>query len=376
MKEEEKIALFDAYLAKELNEADRLAFEDRLKSDVSFKDEFEAYLQFSQLIHDGKEYGEIKEDLVSIHENIFPDDNKKKAFVLRPSFLITVGIAASISLLILIANPFGSVENGDTAAEDVRDYQELTNVEGAEEASEDEGSGMEEEFETTEEDVDSTGEEDQTTSVSKLDEDLTVIDKLPKGSCFLISKNGYFITSKHLVRKRRYVKLQQKDEKVAFYGEVIYRDSILDFALLKCSEKFAQNFKSVPFKFYRSDPKLGDDVFTLGYPKSDIVYTTGVVSSERGFKSDSMSFEISMPSNPGNSGAPLFTQKGDLIGMVIANNSKKQSVTYILKPDYIQERIKNLQSKHDIDMRSNYTKRFSKKSDLIAKYRNFIFEIH
>lgn len=362
MTEEEKIALFDAYLRKEMSQEELLAFEQQLNDSEQLRTEFEAYQFFSEEIHDGEEYGAIKDKLEEIHQENF---GKKKSIFLRPQFLIPMGVAAGIALLFTVMNP--GAQSGDTAANENADYHELHYTEEEGEAAEDDmAAEMDTSLEITETD----------TAVSILDEILPLANKQPNGTCFLISKKGFFITSKHLVRKRRYVKLQQKDQDIAFNAEVIYRDSILDFAILKCSEQQAENFKAVPFKFYKSDPKLGDDVFTLGYPKPDIVYTKGVVSSETGFRSDSMSFQISMPSNPGNSGAPLFTRKGDLVGMVIANSSKKQSVTYILKPDYIQERISSLQSDFDIDMSRNYTKRFSKTSDLISKYRPFIFEIH
>ena len=362
MSEEEKIALFDAYSRNEMSLEDRADFERLLEKNEEFAADFEAYKLLAGEIVDSQEYAEISRGLKGIHKDLY---DKKKPLLLRPKFLVPMGIAASIALIITIWSPQeGSMaeDSGESA-----DYVEL--MHDVDDAAE-EGSAIEDPDYISEEEamIDST--------VDILDEVLPMVKSEPKGSCFLISKKGYFVTSKHLVKKRKYVNLQQKDRDVSFRTEVIYRDSILDFAVLRCSELVAENFKAVPFKFYRNSPSLGDDVFTLGYPKSDIVYTKGVVSSETGFRSDSMSFQISMPSNPGNSGAPLFTKKGDLVGMVIANHSKKQSVTYILKPDYIQERLKSLNAVHDIDMSKNYSKRFNKTSDLISKYRPYIFEIH
>ncbi|MBD3636072.1 MAG: trypsin-like peptidase domain-containing protein [Crocinitomicaceae bacterium] len=370
MNEEEKIALFDAYLRNELTDEDRRNFEQLLSNNQDLRAEFDDYSALAKDIYHGEEYGEIKADLQEIHRKLYPASRGKSIF-LRPRFYVPISIAASIALLFLIVNPW-KMEDGKTAFEDTNEYVELTNEEEAEsdEGADDEGSPGEEveDSATIEYNVDS--------NYSKLDETLALSFKPPKGSCFMISNKGYFITSKHLVKKKKYAKIQQKDRNIAFYTEVIYRDSLLDFAILKCAEEKARDFKAVPFKFYRSQPSLGDDVFTLGYPKSDIVYTNGVVSSATGFRSDSMTYEISMPSNPGNSGAPLFTKKGDLVGMIIANNSKKQSVTYILKPVYIQERISSLKDTFNVDMSKNYSRRYSKTSDLINKYRPYIFEVH
>jgi serine protease Do len=361
--EEEKIALFDAYISSELSSTEKDDFEKLLAKNQDLKAEFQDYKEFAGEIHDGEQYGLLIEKLEKIHNESF-SKIKSRPFILRPKFMIPVSIAACLILLVTIIKPFNTGQ-GDTANESSDDLQELNHEVTAYEESADIG---------YEEDSTYNNYASDTTPI--LDMALRLTNKSPKGSCFQISKKGYFITAKHLVRKKRYVKLQQKDKEIAFNAEVIYRDSLLDFAILHCSELNAENLKSVPFRFFKSEPDLGDDVFTLGYPKADIVYTTGVVSSETGFHSDSMSFQISMPSNPGYSGAPLFTQKGDLLGMVIANHSKKQSVTYILKPGIINDRLIYLKEKHDIDLSSNYTKRFSRKSDMIKRYRTFVFEVH
>ena len=194
----------------------------------------------------------------------------------------------------------------------------------------------------------------------------------------MIAENGYFLTSKHLVKNKNVFTIQHRETGKTFESKVVYRDSLLDFAVLKCHEDVATQFEAVPFQFYGDDLSLGDEVFTLGYPKSDIVYTKGDVSSETGFRSDSNYIEISMPSNPGFSGAPLFTYEGRLAGIITANNSKKQSVTYVLKHDYILDRIDILNTRDSmgIDLRTNYSRSYSKTSSLIDKLRPYIFELH
>lgn len=368
MTEEEKIALFDAYLANELALEDRADFERMLETNEAFNDEFMAYSLFSSQIAEGGEYKNIRHKLEDIHGNLYGEKRQHKPLLLKPAFYIPLGIAAGIVLLITIVKPFSNVQNGDTAAHDV-EYHELENNESAVEEISDGADDQHEENPFIREAIDTDSLE------SHLDKMLPIVNSTPKGSCFMISNDGFFITSKHLVEDKRIVKIQQKDRGIAFNAEVVYRDSLLDFAILRCAKKQTDDFKAVPFKVYRKKPALGEDVFTLGYPKPDIVYTEGVVSSETGFRSDSVSFEVSMPANPGNSGAPLFTANGDLVGMVIANNSKKQSVTYILKPYYIQERLDSLRDSLQIDMSTNYTKRYSRLTDMIEKYRQFIFEI-
>jgi S1-C subfamily serine protease len=309
-------------------------------------------------IQDGIEYGEIKKQLKALHPK------KSKFIFFKPQFYIPLAAAAVIALIFTI----GPLENNNNtaSAEDSSKYQELSTEEEASETS----------F-AVESELDDNQAQDSTDSfVDELSNVLELEYKEPKGTAFCISEEGYFITAKHLVHKRRYVKLQQMDLGLVFNTEVIYRDSVLDFALLRCSAENAAQLKQIPYKINKTGYNLGDDVFTLGYPKADIVYTKGAISSANGFRSDTMTFEVSMASNPGNSGAPLFSTRGELIGMIIANNSKKQSVTYVLKPELIENRLKALASEHDFKINSVSTLKNSGNTELIKKLRPFVFEVH
>ena len=74
-----------------------------------------------------------------------------------------------------------------------------------------------------------------------------------------------------------------------------------------------------------------------------------------------------MPSCCGYSGAPLFNEKGKIVGIITANHSKKQSVTYTLKHQYILDVINKLQENEDIEikMSRNYSKKYKTRSSQI-----------
>jgi serine protease Do len=359
MTEEEKIILFDAYLGNELADEAKADFLLLLDKNEDFKRDFDAYKTFAAHIKAGQEYGRIKGKLQAIHS----ETQKAKAPILRPRFYLPLIAAAVIAVLVIIVpRQFGSMSE-DTAS---ADYQELSTAE------ESKANDYSTEFEPLED----IGADSATICLTKLDQVLAYKKDNPKGTCFLISNQGYFITAKHLVYKKKYVKIQQGDLDKAFFTEVIYRDSLLDFAILKCSDANASDLKTPPYKLSKKAPGLGDDVFTLGYTKADIVFTKGSVSSANGYRSDSMTYEVSMPANKGNSGAPLYSNNGYLVGFVIANHSKKQAVTYVVKPSYIQSRIDNLQDSISIDMHKNYLKKYSKMSDRVKKFSPFVFELY
>lgn len=63
----------------------------------------------------------------------------------------------------------------------------------------------------------------------------------------------------------------------------------------------------------------------------EIKLTTGVISSKTGFQGDVSLYQISAPIQPGNSGGPLFDNKGNLIGIVNAKHKGAENVGYAIK---------------------------------------------
>jgi len=356
--------IFDEFLAGSMSEAEHSAFEERLISDVRLRKAFEEYRDLCATIRESSEYDALGSKLNALHEEFNPTT---KIFFLRPRVLWATGIAAGLIITLMVVNPFKIDEKNEVASAD-QEYREL----GAEES--DAASSAE----VDASDVDAMIEPSAVIDRDLIDSIIPALVRRPIGTCFMISANGYFLTSKHLVANKNIFVAQHRETQQTFEVKTVYRDSLLDFAILKCHEKVSENFKAVPFKFYKTELELGEEVFTLGYPKEDIVYTKGDVSSETGYMSDSNFVEISLPANPGFSGAPLFTENGDLAGIITANNSKKQSVTYVLKHDYIFDKIAELEKLDslDCDLSRNYSKRFSQKSGLIKNLRPYIFELH
>lgn len=63
----------------------------------------------------------------------------------------------------------------------------------------------------------------------------------------------------------------------------------------------------------------------------EIKLTTGVISSKTGFQGDVSLYQISAPIQPGNSGGPLFDNKGYLVGIVNAKHVGAENVGYAIK---------------------------------------------
>jgi serine protease Do len=80
-----------------------------------------------------------------------------------------------------------------------------------------------------------------------------------------------------------------------------------------------------------SEIKLGDSVFTIGFPNTDIQgvapkLTRGEISSMAGIRDNPRYFQISVPVQPGNSGGALVDERGNVVGVVAARLD--DAVTY------------------------------------------------
>src|SRR5687767_8931444 len=197
---------FDAYLRNELSAEERTLFEQELHSNPAFREEFHTYQEFIETVHDGAEYGEIRQQLRNIHNK---PGVAGRTFFLTPQFLIPLASVAAIALLITIINPF--VKQGNETAE-AGDYQNLNHAPAAvdSEASAADTTFVPIPHESSSDDGAYKGSPDF----------LAELKSSPAGTAFLISEDGYFLTSKHLVDKQQQVRLQQKDDKMTFEAVV------------------------------------------------------------------------------------------------------------------------------------------------------------
>ena len=96
--------------------------------------------------------------------------------------------------------------------------------------------------------------------------------------------------------------------------------------------------------------KLGEEVYTVGFPLTGILsdghkVATGIVSGLAGLDNDPRLFQLTVPTQPGNSGGPIFNSKGEVVGMLASTLSVDylykvaktipQNVNFAIKSDYL-----------------------------------------
>ena len=90
------------------------------------------------------------------------------------------------------------------------------------------------------------------------------------------------------------------------------------------------------FSISNKDASLLDDVIIAGYPlgkniSASIKTTKGSVTSLAGFGDNYSNFQTDAALNQGNSGGPIIDNKGNVIGVAVANFGKEGMKALILE---------------------------------------------
>jgi S1-C subfamily serine protease len=167
---------------------------------------------------------------------------------------------------------------------------------------------------------------------------------LGTGTCFAVGPN-VVATSYHVVKDAETLVVKRAGGSAT--GARLTRfSSTTDLALLQIEE---------PMPVYlrlegSAEAALGDRVFTIGFPAPlqlgwEPKFTEGVISSLSVGGEDSL-MQVSVPVQPGNSGGPLVSESGTVLGVVSARakdgvflratGSLPANVAYATKASYLQ----------------------------------------
>ncbi|MBX5438957.1 MAG: trypsin-like peptidase domain-containing protein [Thermoflavifilum sp.] len=161
------------------------------------------------------------------------------------------------------------------------------------------------------------------------------------GSGFLISDNGYVVTNYHVIRNADSIYVQDNKGN-AYKAKVVFQDPRSDLAIVKILDSGFCINRPLPYALFAGEAPLGEQVFTLGYPKDEIVYGEGYISSETGYRDDSTAYQLSIPVNPGNSGGPLFDSKGRIIGIISGKQGESDRIAFAIKATYLKAILDSL----------------------------------
>lgn len=197
------------------------------------------------------------------------------------------------------------------------------------------------------------------------------------GTGFALSPNGYLITNYHVIKDADSVYVQNNKGE-SYKVETLYIDPEFDIAVLHINDPAFKNLGAVPYTFKKSNSDLGEDVYTIGYPKDDVVYGKGYLSSSTGFGGDSIAYQISIPVNPGNSGGPLMDSKGNVIGIISGKQTQADGAAFAVKSDFLLRAVNSISQdslKQKINLSKKNTLAGLNRTQQIKKMQDYIFMV-
>ncbi|HSC40227.1 MAG TPA: trypsin-like peptidase domain-containing protein [Chitinophagaceae bacterium] len=147
------------------------------------------------------------------------------------------------------------------------------------------------------------------------------------GTGFLVDSKGYLVTNAHVIKDARHI-IIQNNKGQEFKVVPVYTDNDRDLAILKVEDDNFKPYDNLPYGFRKSGVDLGEQIFTLGFPRDEIVYGEGYMSAKTGYNGDTLSCQIAVAANPGNSGGPVFNKNGEVIGILSARQLQAQGSVF------------------------------------------------
>lgn len=165
------------------------------------------------------------------------------------------------------------------------------------------------------------------------------------GSAFALNQN-YIVTNYHVVENAKSILIKgiKGDFSTEYEASLIASDKNTDLAILQIVDSRFNGFGSIPYTIKRTISEVGESIWTLGYPMSNIMgeeikFTDGKISARSGIQGDVSVYQITAPIQPGNSGGALFDNDGNIVGITSSALNKdffnSENVNYAIKTSYL-----------------------------------------
>lgn len=138
------------------------------------------------------------------------------------------------------------------------------------------------------------------------------------GTGFIVNEEGHILTNNHVIEGCTDITFQIRGSEMQRVA-LISTNLQADLALLKLP-----SFERQPAIFAPSSAvKMGAELVVYGFPLSDDLsaqgnFTSGIVSAMSGLNDDLTLFQMTAPVQPGNSGGPVLSTAGRVIGVVVS----------------------------------------------------------
>lgn len=321
-------SLAEAYVTGTLPAAEAEALQRRLDTDTVFAAEFNECTNLLQSLNGSGSQARFKAMLKDIHEDMTARQTiPSRTIPLRTHYLRTAGIAACIALLTSLTTFWAVQHNNKKIASQY--------------------SLLRRDLETYKR------SQSQVINSIKNQKTAPAAQARYTGTGFAISNDGYIVTNYHVTEGADSIYIQNHEGQY-LKSHLVSFDEKTDVAILKVEDKSFRFAKGdVPYTFETSKRKLGTKVFTLGFPQDEVVYNQGYISSKNGYNGDSMQYRLQIPANPGQSGAPVVGENGEIVAIITGKESETEGTTYAVNAKAVTDLIRSLPKENNIRLPKN-----------------------
>jgi serine protease Do len=204
------------------------------------------------------------------------------------------------------------------------------------------------------------------------------ITQTTDGSGFLIDTKGYLITNAHVLRGLSNA-VVVNNKRQQFNARIVAIDDAKDLAVLKINDADFRSPSSLPYSFKRTSGDLGEQIYTLGYPRNEIVYNEGYLSARTGLEGDTLTYQMSISANPGNSGGPVLNKNGEIIGVLSARQTQVIGVVFAVKNKalyrFIDELKRSDTSLEKIRLSTSSSLKGKERTQQIKQLEDYVYQV-
>lgn len=353
----------ERYIRGEMNPDERMQFENLRKASAEIDLLVVEHTLFLQQMNRFGEWKKFRSSLNNVHTQLAEQGKidstrlkgKAKVVYLFKRYKRVAAIAAviagvttiSISALVNTFSPKADDAKLTSLSRDIQDIKQKQNV--------------------------------QSNEVNQLKNKITtnLIPFKAGGSGFLIDGKGYLVTNAHIIQSsRNIVVINNKGEQFKAIVAKIFSDK--DIAILKIDDESFKAVGALPYGIRKSSTDVAEPIFTLGYPRNEIVYSEGYLSAKTGFNGDTLSCQLGIAANRGNSGGPVFNKDGEIIGVVSSKEMEAEGVAFAIQSKYIFTAIDELKKDEkyqSVKIPLKSTLRGMDKQQQVKKIQDFVFMV-
>ena len=147
-----------------------------------------------------------------------------------------------------------------------------------------------------------------------------------KGSGFFVSRTGYIITNRHVLKGTSRAEIKTAQGKVYPITHILAEDKKADLVLASV-DIGADSVR--PLTLSNTIPQVGQRVVVIGNPLGlEGTVSDGLVSAVRDIPTLGKVIQLSAPISPGSSGGPVVDMQGQVIGIATFQFTKGQNLNF------------------------------------------------